>query len=488
MMALFTKRKNNMQIQGWTNQLAAFSGGEKLADILKLIQLSEADLESLRLLDDLMQEHAAEMAERHYDMIMEIPELAEKFQEHTTYEQYTAAIIAYYKQLTDPVLDDAYLEQRKNIGRIHSRIQLSEEWFLGSYIRVYEYLIPYITEHFRSKPHTIANVLIALQRIITLDSILVLESYREANDFERVASINTAMQEITKIDEVGTLLYVVNEAVSEASQVNDATDQLNNAVNEIASTVNNASQQTGLIVERASESKEIVSSSLQGFLTMIDDFKQSQENFQAFTKKIGNISEVIHFIKSIADETNLLALNASIEAARAGEHGLGFAVVADEVRKLAEQTKDSVENITKEMEEVQRESDSVSTEFDAFSNNLSSRVDQTNDSMDAIDQIMSHLDEVNEAIQTIDMITDKEADRTEDINKKMHTLLEYFENTKRLTMQTGHSVHAAGKGVNDIRKQTIADIELTEPEQQEKMEEMEERVSYWMEYNETNNF
>src|SRR5699024_10939907 len=129
-------------------------------------------------------------------------------------------------------------------------------------------------------------------------------------------------------------------------------------------------------------------SSLTGFLKMIEDFQQSKDNFQTLTEKVNNISEVIDFIKSIADETNLLALNASIEAARAGEHGLGFAVVADEVRKLAEQTKTSVENITNEMIEVQQDSKNVSTDIENFSENLGKHVDQTNVSMKAIEVIM----------------------------------------------------------------------------------------------------
>src|SRR5690625_4022413 len=123
------------------------------------------------------------------------------------------------------------------------------------------------------------------------------------------------------------------------------------------------------MVHQANESKDVVETSLTSFLAMIREFQQSKENFQSLTKKVNNISDVIDFIKSIADETNLLALNASIEAARAGEHGLGFAVVADEVRKLAEQTKVSVEKITNEMVQIQQETKNVGQTIDTFSEN-----------------------------------------------------------------------------------------------------------------------
>src|SRR5690625_3131710 len=178
------------------------------------------------------------------------------------------------------------------------------------------------------------------------------------------------MDEITNIDEVGSLLAVVKQTTAEANEVNTAIQQLNTSVEEIASTTNKASIRTEMMVEQARESKSIVESSLTGFLTMINNFQKSKSDFQSLTDKINSISEIIVFIKDIADKTNLLALNASIEAARAGEDGLGFAVVADEVRKLAEQTRTSVEKITEEISEVQQESGSVSASIEYFSKEI----------------------------------------------------------------------------------------------------------------------
>src|SRR5690625_2020769 len=275
-----------------------------------------------------------------------------------------------------------------NIGKKSAKyrsIHLTEEWFIGSYIRVYEYLIPYITNRYATQPHKLAKIIVALNRIITFDTIIVLEAYREANDFQLINKISEVMDEITKIDEVGNLLSVVEQTTEEANEVNNSTKQLNTAVEEIASTANDASKQTNLMVEQANESKNVVESSLTGFLTMIKDFQKSKEDFQALTGKVNNISEVVDFIKNIAEETNLLALNASIEAARAGEHGLGFAVVADEVRKLAEQTKISVGNITREIDAIQQEANTVSSDIELFSDNLSTHIQHTNSSMKAIE-------------------------------------------------------------------------------------------------------
>lgn len=483
------KRKNKVVIpQFSTSKLALDEIPKEIYEIMKLVQLTKQDVEYLALIDDMMEEHAPSIAERHYEMVMDIPEIKEIFEEFTTYDRYVPAITNYYKQLTKPKLDQSYVDYRKKIGEIHSRIQLTEEWYIGSYTRVYEYLIPYITARFANKPKQLAGILVALNRIITFDTILVLKAYEEANDYKLIESVSDAMDEVIKIDEVGSLLSVVDHTTAEANEVNESTKQLNMAVEQVAVTANDASSRTKLMVEQATESKDIVESSLTGFLSMINEFQKSKDNFKKLTDKVNSISEVIDFIKSIADETNLLALNASIEAARAGEHGLGFAVVADEVRKLAEQTKVSVENITKEMTEVQQESSNVSSSIETFSDSLSEHVEKTNVAMKAIDHIMEHIDEVNQAIGSIAAFTEGGANATDEISAKMNALQEHFENTKKMTFTTGKSLYTAGKGVNEIRKTALKAVKSPTTEQQKRMKETDEKVAKWLEYNDSSGF
>src|SRR5690606_4525517 len=140
-------------------------------EIMKLVQLTKQDIEYLALIDDIMTEHAPIIAERHYQMVMDIPEIKDIFNTHTTYERYVGAITNYYKQLTNPQLDQNYIDYRIKIGTVHSQIQLTEEWYIGSYTRVYEYLVPHITAKFASRPTELARILVALNRIITFDTI-----------------------------------------------------------------------------------------------------------------------------------------------------------------------------------------------------------------------------------------------------------------------------------------------------------------------------
>ena len=487
MLTLFRKHKINIPSLS-TDNLATENLSSDIHEIAKFVQLTNEDIQNLRLIDDIMEEHADTIAERHYNMIMDTIEIKGIFDEYTTYERYIGAITKYYRELTKPELTQSYIDYRKKIGTIHSRIKLTEEWYIGSYMRVYEYLVPHISARFASKPEQLSGILLALNRMITFDTIIVLMAYAEANELKLIENVSSAMDEVMKIDEIGELLEIVDQTTAEANEVNEATQGLNMAVEQVAATASQASDRTKMMVEQANESKDVVQVSLTGFLSMIDEFEKSKENFQALTSKVDAISEVIDFIKSIADETNLLALNASIEAARAGEQGLGFAVVADEVRKLAEQTKTSVENITKEIIEVQQESTNVTASIESFSENLSEHIEQTNVAMQAIDVIMEHIDEVNTAIGAIASFTEGGATATEEISAKMNALQEHFEKTRQMTFETGKALYTAGKGVNEIREAAVKTIKSPTDEQRARMEETDEKVAKWLEYNDVSGF
>ena len=263
----------------------------------------------------------------------------------------------------------------------------------------------------------------------------------------------------------------------------NASLNLEDSIDNISSAMGNIRDNTHNIIEVSQNITNDMNDSITAVNQSSKRIEVINNRVQNFKGKIGKIEEIVDLVKKVANQSNLLALNASIEAARAGEAGKGFAVVADQVRLLSSNTSESAEDIVKYVTELKENIDELALAMDETTVSLAEGNSKVEKSIVSMQQMNNQMISIREGVDSVFNDIDTQTKVTRSFSKQVENISQSYNTLSNDCLQTGRRVFKIGRYLDKTRSDLVRGCSKITEQDWVRVFEVDHFVLTWRVYN-----